>query len=475
MRNHCFRLLLPVFLFAVPLSAQNKIAVGDLRADLTFLQEALYHGHPGVFLFNTKDSLDDFFGQLRSRLHGDSVPYEQAQVSVRLALARIRDGHTTLETPFYDDSTRVLPLTTQVLGERVYVLGNYSGDTTLQRGSELLAVNGEPVADVVRIGRLLSCGDGYNRTFNDAIASVYFARYRTLLFGTRPVNQVTISVRDGPTAWRRIAAKTRADLLELIKIKVGKPHARKPLLHYKDMQLWRDTARSDLAILRIGDFPNGQYKKFYRRSFRLLADNKIGNLVIDLRYNTGGNIHNMDYLVSCIVDQRFGYRYERLRHTRMGPYFNWKASLIKGLTWMRYNLSPGYGCKRQGDLRIHTWNVKPRKRDNFNGKVLVLTNGWSFSSASMCASFLKNRSHAITIGTETGGNEAGNCGGGYPKLILPNTKFKIRFPLYHLRYDIGKPDVGRGVLPDYPTPYRMEDILEKKDLEMEMVYELLRQ
>jgi hypothetical protein len=91
----------------------------------------------------------------------------------------------------------------------------------------------------------------------------------------------------------------------------------------------------------------------------------------------------------------------------------------------------------------------------------------------MATSFLKNRGNAIVIGTETGGNEAGNCGGGYPKLTLPKSGFKIRFPLYHLRYDIGKKDIGRGVQPDYPTPYSIEAILSGSDLEMEQVYRLM--
>jgi C-terminal processing protease CtpA/Prc len=227
-----------------------------------------------------------------------------------------------------------------------------------------------------------------------------------------------------------------------------------------------DSTREDLAVLQMGSFPNGRYKKFYRRMFRWLHQHQTTHLVIDLRYNTGGNIYNMDFLVSKIVDQPFGYQYERNRHASMGPYFNWKAKLLKSLTWIRYNFTPGFRHKKSGALNIRSCRTKPRHRDNFDGKVL--------SSASMCASFLKNKAAAITIGTETGGNEAGNCGGGYPKLVLPNTKFKVRFPLYHLRYDIGKPDVGRGVMPDCPTPYRIGDVLEARDLEMEKVYELLK-
>lgn len=469
------RLIIPVMLLLSTLSAQQKIASTDLKEDLNFLQEALYRGHPGTFLFTTKDSLDLFFNQLRAQLKVDSIPYEQAQVTIRLAVARIRDGHTSVQTAFYDDSTRVLPFTIQVLGERVYILRNYSGDTTLHKGDELRSINDDPVAGVVRIGKLLASGDGFNRSYAAAVASVYFARYQTLLFGVRPINKILALNPSGKSSEHFIAVKTRAEMLKLLQKRSTKPLPdQKPVLRYKDMALRRDSTRSDLAVLQMGSFPNGHYKKFYRRMFKWLDDKHIQNLAIDLRYNTGGNIYNMDFLVSKIVDQPFGYQYERNRHASMGHYFNWKAKLLKSLAWMKYNFTLGFRHKRNGPLNIRSCAIKPRHRDNFNGKVFVLTNGWSFSSASMCASFLKNKAAAVTIGTETGGNEAGNCGGSYPKLILPNTKFKIRFPLYHLRYDIGKPDVGRGVLPDYPTPYRIGDVLEARDLEMEKVYELLK-
>ena len=91
-----------IFWAAQPLAAQ-KMATADLRTDLTFLQKVVYTGHQGVFLFNTKDSLDRFFDDLSSHLRGDSVPIEQAMVSVMLATARIRDGHTSVETPFFTD------------------------------------------------------------------------------------------------------------------------------------------------------------------------------------------------------------------------------------------------------------------------------------------------------------------------------------------------------------------------------------
>jgi hypothetical protein len=465
----CLLLLLTTAAFS-----QKKIATRDLRDDLSFLQEALYRGHPGTFLFNSRDSLDVFFKQMRDRLKGDSVPIEQAQVAIRIAVARIHDGHTSVETPFFNDKTQVLPLTTDVVGEHVYIHGNYSTDSTITAGQELLAVNDEPAAVVVRIGHLLSTGDGFNKTFSSAIAPYLFARYYTLLFGLHPVNRVRVVGSDGKPGEHRIASLSRAKMLALILAKRPSKNKKQPVFKFKTMELWRDTLHADLAVLKLGGFPNGHFKRFYRRAFKWVADNRISNLVVDLRDNAGGNIYSMDYLVSQIVDQPFGYQYEQKKKLRMGRYFNLKAKINKGLSWMRYNISFRFGHRTEGGLRVHTIRFDPSRRNNFNGKVWVFTNGWSFSSASMCASFLKNKAGARVIGVETGGSETGNCGGTFPHLVLPNTRFKIRFPLYHLRYDVGKPDIGHGVQPDYPIVRQASDFLGNRDLEMERLYELLK-
>lgn len=470
-----FLILVLLWLFswaAQPLAAQ-KMATADLRTDLSFLQKVVYQGHQGVFLFNTRDSLDRFFDDLRSHLQGDSVPIEQAMVSILLATARIRDGHTSVETPFFTNKTTVLPFTTTVIGDQVFIIGNYSGDTTLHRGTALKTINNIPVETVIRLGRLLHSGDGYNTSFTQSIASVYFARHYSLLFGTRPMNIVTTAQADGKITEHRVPGISRADLIKLLSVKGKRPPADRPVLKYRNMVLRRDTAFKDMAILQLGSFPNGHFKRFYRRAFRWLDDQSIRTLVLDLRYNTGGNVHNMGFLCAQILDQDLRYQYERQRHTRLARYFNTRGKINFALLWLKYNLTFRLKHARSGNTQVRKWRVKPHKKHNFNGQLMVLTNGWSFSSASMATSFLKNRGNAIVIGTETGGNEAGNCGGGYPKLTLPKSRFKIRFPVFHLRYDIGKKDIGRGVQPDYPTPYTIEAILSGSDLEMEQVYRLM--
>lgn len=454
--------------------AQSLLAA-DLRADLAFLQKALYRGHPGVFLYTSRDSMDALFDRLRAEVPADSVTADQAQWLVRRAVAAVRDGHTSVQTPFFDEKTRVMPLNPQVAEGKVFVWRHYTGDTTLRRGSEIRSVNGASAADLLAQCRSVSFGDGFNTTFSDQLASVYFARFVRLFQGDTAQYTVESINPQGQPHTHLMASKSRADLQKLQETRLREarrqplPPRQAPVMFHRTMSLRRDTALPEVAVLTLAGFPNRGYRRFYREAFRWLHRQHIGTLVVDVRNNTGGNIRNMDRLIASIVDVPFSYDYVRHRHTRMGRYFGPKAKFTKAVVWAKYNFQPGFRYRREGDLRVQRWRVKPRKRQNFDGKTFVLTNGWSFSAASMCASFLKNKAGATVVGTESGGNESGNCGGGFPKLKLPHTGYKIRFPLFLLRYQVGRPDVGRGVMPDIATPYGIQDLLSGRDLEMEAV------
>lgn len=471
----CLALTLPALLPAQSFSSTA------LLADLDFLQKALYRGHPGVFRFMPRDSMDALFDRLRAEVPADSATADLAQRLVRRAVAAVRDGHTSVTTPFFDEKTRVMPINAQVAAERVYVWRHYSGDTTLKRGSEIRSVNGTPAADLLARCRLSAFGDGFNTTFTDQYASVYFARFVRLFEGDTAQYAIESLNPQGQLHSHLIASKTRADLQKLQETRLREsrrqplPPRQAPVMFHRSMSLRRDTALPDVAVLTLGSFPNRGYRRFYREVFRWLQRQHIGTLVVDVRNNTGGNIRNMDRLVASIADERFGYDYVRRRHSGMGRYFGLSGKVTQVTVWVKYNFQPGFRYRREGDMRVQRWRVKPRKRHNFDGKTFVLTNGWSFSSASMCASFLKNRAGATVVGTESGGSEWGNCGGGFPKLKLPNTGYRVRFPLFLLRYQIGsKVDSGRGVMPDLPTPYGIQDLLSGKDLEMEAVRRAVR-
>ena len=91
----------------------------------------------------------------------------------------------------------------------------------------------------------------------------------------------------------------------------------------------------------------------------------------------------------------------------------------------------------------------------------------------VAASYLKYKANAITVGEETGGNIAGSNAVVGGKFILPNSKIQILTPMYHIYHDIEVKNEGRGLMPDYPTHFSKDDILNGVDLDLIKVLELV--
>jgi len=113
--------------------------------------------------------------------------------------------------------------------------------------------------------------------------------------------------------------------------------------------------------------------------------------------------------------------------------------------------------------------LKQPKDNVFTGKLYVLMNGISFSSAADLVSNLKKTTDAIFIGEEAGGTYEGPTGGDNIVVQLPNSKIMIRIPPnIQIGHMYKKHPIGRGVLPTHPVKHTVKDIVNGRDLEMEL-------
>ena len=104
--------------------------------------------------------------------------------------------------------------------------------------------------------------------------------------------------------------------------------------------------------------------------------------------------------------------------------------------------------------------VPPRKK-SFPGNVYVLTNGLTFSASSLFCNAVKGQSNVNLVGEETGGGWHGNSGVMIPDIILPNTKLRVRLPIFRLVQYQHLPKTGSGVIPDIYLALRLR-VQEKK-------------
>ena len=111
---------------------------------------------------------------------------------------------------------------------------------------------------------------------------------------------------------------------------------------------------------------------------------------------------------------------------------------------------------------------------NFNGKVIFIINGLSFSATSYFAGIARSNDRGVFVGEETGGAYYGGSSGEIYRTVLPNSNIRLNIPkdVYaNPEKSIGAKD--RGVIPDYIVIPSIRDIIKNRDVQLNYALELV--
>ena len=169
-------LFLTLLLWIGTSACQPTTAVTDapiradrLREDFRILRKTLEEVHPGLYWYTAKEMMGAYFDSTYAQLNQDML---EVEFLTRLlpVIAHIRCLHTSVSfsnKPRHQPTriARVLPLAIYPDKGRVYIEKNYSD--TSHEGSQLLAINNQPINKL--IDQLLRAipADGYNQTVKE--------------------------------------------------------------------------------------------------------------------------------------------------------------------------------------------------------------------------------------------------------------------------------------------------------------------
>ena len=325
MRRIVFFLLSTLFISKL-LHGQTSLVEGNtleknlIIEDLRILEKALTEIHPGIYRYNTPESIKKEFEAFKNSIP-DQITEAEFMKGLAQLVSKIRCGHTYVNPWNMNTELRerlfggklFFPIGFEIVDKQFIATENASNFKSLQRGAEIISINGHPTTQVYDSLKTIARSDGNNYapfrnylSLNNYEEYLWeaFDLYFPLFFPFQESEFEVVFKNYGSEESQKIkvAALTKAERAE----KMAKKYGAKIL----DSKRWSfEIVNDDLAIMKLGTFAiwnwkDFNYKNWFRDAFKQLKERDIKNLVIDIRGNGGGMGEPRDELMSYLTDKK---------------------------------------------------------------------------------------------------------------------------------------------------------------------------
>ena len=271
----------------------EPLEVAALREDFALLRETLEDWHPALYVYESKEDIDRLFEETLARLTEPMTALE-FETLISPVIARVHCVHTHVLRTHSHHHSRVrastyLPVHPQVIDGRLYVRYCYVDEPALAPGTELREINDRPAQEVIE--RLLGVISSDGRIQSQKIARVndeFSLLYATHLGSPSSFDLVVRSRYSEEERTLSLPALSPDRWGAGVRERGPRPRPG-PGLELETEIL----AGEDLAILTHRNFQpadpaalTSSLEAFFAR----LADEEIGNLIVDLRLSPGQNL-----------------------------------------------------------------------------------------------------------------------------------------------------------------------------------------
>jgi len=437
MKNKNLQLILVLFLslnnFAQ--TPERKFGKQEILKDLSYLYKSLNDAHYDLYAYISKEAFYDNYNRLKTSIPNDSLNTLEATTLLQKLISTVNNGHTEIDFPAtsyreyaYKKGT-VFPLELAFENNKNLIRKNFSDNTNIKIGQEILSINGKSMPDILaKIYPLISAERSY---FKNAKIEFYsFPRLYWQAYGKQ--NNFEIEVKNNDL--------TEKHILYAIPLIDGYERKRTDIMNATmSLNFFNNT-----AYINPGDFGGSWeiYQKFIDSAFVQVNSKNSKNLIIDLRNNKGGDNSFSDYLVSYIADTPFKWCSELTiktsqflkDHTRknndtISTYFQ---NILKHKNGERYS------------YKFEKYQPQPKNK-KYGGTTYVLVNRQSHSQSALTAAQIQDYKFGTIVGEETGD---------YPTLYA--SQFQYSLPITGIVVKVAKGYIIRvngskkqeGVIPD---------------------------
>lgn len=430
-------LLTLFFLCDITVMNAQSISRSQASADIDTLMHTLSEVHPNLYSQISEQSLNSQTADLKANLQ-DSTDAIELYKNLAPIIAHIGDAHTTMVLPYREvmiKAGRYIPVFPTIDSNtgRMYVKASVGN--CVPYDSEILSINGNSAKDMV--DKMLTFIGGEREFFRLTMVDNNIMGLFHMLF---PAPEYTIKfVSSNGNEEKTVTLQAvEADKLnsELVLspriLKLMEEHGGEAPYTFRILDGNKVAVMNFDACMGVTDM-----QVFADSMFTKLRDQGIRDLIIDVRYNGGGNSNVGDVLLKYIAPN---------------PFAQYGKTLVKvtpttiALTGNRYEKP--YTRIIPEDSSSHHEPLPEAQR--FHGNVYLLTSHTTFSSASSFAWAFKEAGCGTVIGEETGGMSVH-----YGDVIgfrLPNSGLAVN--VSHKRFWLPGADENdiHGVIPDVYCP-----------------------
>ncbi len=423
-----------------------------MRSDLAALRAIVEQSHPNPYRSADQSTVDRNWVLADRKLTKPMSSVEYLNFIAPL-LTQYNDGHTAMDLPHESEAFtaytkaggKLFPFRVAIKNDKLYITESLGG-TSIDRGSEVLAIDGRKTPVVLRDLRQLAMGDtpaGRDSALARLLSLYLWQRYGTgtkfALSVRRPSGEVA-AVTGAGVDWERYSDVLFGD---------------KPIHSYE--------LSPSVYVIEVNKMQSrDEVKKAIDDAFAIVREKGYPHLAIDLRKNGGGNSVVGDWVIEHLT--RRPYNQGGTKEVRISPYFaqtsksyaNWIAPQKErfGVTGDRIVIKyEGDGEAADTDKWVYT------------GKVYLLTGPRTYSSGFMMAEAFKCYGFGQLVGESPGSHR--NLSGEMRYFSLPRSKwggFVAVAQFFPPCYQKQRSDF---LAPDVPLKQSLADLTAGKDTVLE--------
>ena len=478
MQKFFILLLFPLFLQAQ--KSKDSFTPEEIRTDMTFLKKRFEKIHPGMYYYISKKAYNQIYDSLYNSINQPLNYLETFRVLSQL-VTNVKDGHTNLKYDkkrFNKKNAKFVPFYLRKIDKNHYLALNYSADSTIIRGSEVLAFNDEPLGQLMQKLKIFVSSDNANEHVKEYYTVSAFPTYFKRYFGEVDSIKITYRLPKNDSIFiKKVACQTNNEILKIDKKRYK--NLNRPNLSLKIIDSVNRIAKLDITEFTMNgkflDLNNRKFKRVLRDRFKTIKDLKVEHLIIDFRANGGGFIPNISRFLKYLSPKPFTLvdtlAFKKKAYFAISKPYYFGPPLTMWLGFMKRKDAFMYRVNRRNNRH------KPEKALAYRGKTYFITDPGCYSATTFTLNLAKDLGiPEKIIGQQVGGASWGSFAVNWQDFKLPNTKYIVHTPLMKISHNLpNKLNKDFFLQPDYEVNRNREELIKNNTSVIDFTVEMIRQ